>query len=65
MASNFEVEVIPHIKHYVTEEEYEELWAQRSFFDVLIEVLRQLWVTSQVFLVLWNCYFGIKLYKNV
>ena len=65
MASNFSVEEIRGIKHYVTEEEYEELWSDRTGFDILVEVVRQLWVTSQVFIVLWNCLYGMRLYRQV
>ena len=60
----FTIEKIPKIRHYITEEEYEEALSKTEGIN-LAEIARRCWVLLQSYLILYWVYKGFKYYNRV
>ena len=63
--SPFTIELIPKIRHYITEEELTQIMEEESSSFNIFEFGRRLWVILQSCLIYWWIYKGFKYYRAV
>ena len=63
--SPFTIELIPKIRHYITEEELTHIMEEEASSFNIFEFGRRLWVVLQSSLIYWWIYKGFKYYRAV